>query len=95
MPQLLSPRTTTTEARAPRPRALQQEKPKQGEARAPQRRVAPARHNQRKPAHSNEDPTQSKINKIKSLKKKWYFGRGTQECQNPSPEKYLRQFSGR
>ena len=44
-PQLLSPRTTTTEARAPRARALQQEKPPQWEARAPQRRVAPARHN--------------------------------------------------
>ena len=26
-------------------------------------RVAPARHNQRKPAHTNEDPAQSKINK--------------------------------
>ena len=28
------------------------------EARAPQLRVAPARHNWRKPSHRNEDPTQ-------------------------------------
>ena len=35
-PQLLSPRATTTEARAPRARAAQQEKPPQWEARAPQ-----------------------------------------------------------
>ena len=34
--QLLSPRATTTEAHAPRAHALQQEKPPQGEARAPQ-----------------------------------------------------------
>ena len=44
-PQLLSPRATTTEAHVPRSRAPQQEKPLQREARAPQRRVAPARHN--------------------------------------------------
>ena len=44
-PQLLSPHTTTTEARAPRARAPQQEKSPQWEARAPQRRVAPARGN--------------------------------------------------
>ena len=43
--QLLSPRATTTEARAPRARAPQQEKPPQWEARAPQPRVAPARRN--------------------------------------------------
>ena len=35
-PQLLSPRATTTEAHVPRARALQQEKPPQGEAHAPQ-----------------------------------------------------------
>ena len=35
VPQLLSPRATTTEARAPRARALQQEKPPQLEACAP------------------------------------------------------------
>ena len=35
---------------------LQQEKPLQWEARTPQRRVAPARHEQRKPTHSNEGP---------------------------------------
>ena len=44
-PQLLSPRATTPEARMPRARALQQEKPPQWEARAPQRTVAPARRN--------------------------------------------------
>ena len=44
-PQLLSLRATTTEARAPRALAPQQEKPSQGEARAPQQRVAPDRHN--------------------------------------------------
>ena len=36
-------------------------KPLQWEARAPQRRVAPAHCNWRKPARGNEDPTQSKI----------------------------------
>ena len=44
-PQLLSPHAAATEARVPRARAPQQEKPPQGETRAPQRRVAPARHN--------------------------------------------------
>ena len=55
-PQLLSPRTTTTEAHAPRAHAPQQEKPLQWEACSPQWRVAPM--------HSNEDPTQTKINKF-------------------------------
>ena len=44
-PQLLSLRATTTEARVPTARALQQEKPLQWEAHAPQRRVAPAHCN--------------------------------------------------
>ena len=44
-PQLLSLRAATTEPCMPRARALQQEKPPQWEARAPQWRVAPARHN--------------------------------------------------
>ena len=44
-PQLLSPRATATEARAPRARARQQEKPPQWEAHAPQRRGAPAPRN--------------------------------------------------
>ena len=44
-PQLLSLYATTTEARVPRARAPPQEKPPQWEAHAPQRRVAPARHN--------------------------------------------------
>ena len=46
----------------PRACAPQQEKLPQWEARAPQQRVAPARRNWRKPMHSNEDPTQPKIN---------------------------------
>ena len=40
-----SPHATTTEAHEPRARALQQEKPPQWEAHAPQQRVAPARQN--------------------------------------------------
>ena len=36
---------TTTEVHVPRASAPQQEKPLQWEARAPQQRVAPARHN--------------------------------------------------
>ena len=44
-PQLLSLCAKTTEAHAPRARALQQEKPLQWEARTRQRRVAPARGN--------------------------------------------------
>ena len=66
-PELQSPRATTTEpvnqtteACAPRAHAPQQEKP-QREARALQRRVAPAHCNQRKPVHSNEDTTQTNI----------------------------------
>ena len=64
-PQLLSSRATTTEAHAPRACALQQEKPPQWEAHAKQRRVAPTHCNYRKPAHTNEDPTRPKINKLK------------------------------
>ena len=45
VPQVLSLCAATTEARVPRARALQQEKPPQQEACAPQRRVAPARCN--------------------------------------------------
>ena len=55
-----SPRATTTEAHVPRAPAPQQEKPPQWEALAPQWRVAPAHHNYRKPACSNEDPRQPK-----------------------------------
>ena len=43
--QLLSLSAATNEARAPRAHAPQQEKTLQREARAPQRRVAPARRN--------------------------------------------------
>ena len=62
-PQLLSPRASTTEARVPRAHAPQQEKPPQWETHTPQWRVDPARRNQRKPVHSNEDPTQPKTKK--------------------------------
>ena len=68
-----SPHTTTTEACMPRAGALQQEKPLQWEACALQRRVAPARHNLRKPTHSNKDPTQPKILKNKINKIIWPF----------------------
>ena len=76
--QLLSLCAVTTEARAPRARDPQQEKPPRWEVCAPQRRVAPARRKQKKPAHSNKDPTQPKIktnnnkikNKIKRKEKK-------------------------
>ena len=61
-PALWRPRATTTEARVPGACAPQQ-KPPQWEARAPQWGVAPAHCNLRKPVRSNEDPTQSKINK--------------------------------
>ena len=63
-PQLPSPRARTTEVHVPGAHAPQQDKPLQWEARAPQRRVAPALRNWRKPACSNEDPMQPKINKI-------------------------------
>ena len=56
--QLLSPCAATTKVHVPRAHGPQQEKPPQWEARAPQWRVAPARHNWRKPAHSNKHPTQ-------------------------------------
>ena len=42
--------------------APQGERPRQWEARAPWWRVAPTRHNWRKPSHRNKDPTQPKIN---------------------------------
>ena len=47
---------------------LRNEKPPQWEVCAPQGRVAPARHNSRKLAHSNEDPTQPKIKKQNKTK---------------------------
>ena len=48
-PLLQSPHAATTEAHAHMACAPQHEKPPQGEAQAPQRRVAPTRCNQRKP----------------------------------------------
>ena len=62
VPQLLSLRAATTEVRVPKACALQQEKPLQWEASAPQWGVAPTLHSWRKPACSNEDPVQAKIN---------------------------------
>ena len=53
--------TAATEACAPRACAPQQEN-HQLEAQEQQLKVAPARHNYRKPVHSNEDPAQPKIN---------------------------------
>ena len=61
-PQLLSPRAATTEA-WDRACAPQQEEPPHWEAHTLQGRVAPPHSNQRKPEHSNEDPTQSKQRK--------------------------------
>ena len=49
--------------------APQRERLRQWEARALRWRVAPARRNWRKPSHRNEDPTQTKINKLKKKKK--------------------------
>ena len=72
VPQLLSPHAATTEAHAPRACAPQQEKPPQWEARAPQWRLAPARYNWRKLAHSNKDPMQPKTNKFIKKKKDLY-----------------------
>ena len=72
----LEPASHNYWACAPRAHAPQQEKPPKWEARAPQRRVAPARHNKRKPAQSNKDQMQpnkwTKIilkNKIKTSNK--------------------------
>ena len=59
-PQLLSPCATTTEAHAPTARVPQQEKPSQWEARALQRRVAPARRNQRKAHAEQQRPNAAK-----------------------------------
>ena len=56
----LEPASHNYWSHAPRAHAPQQEKPLQWEACAPQREVAPAHCNERKPAHSNEDPTQPK-----------------------------------
>ena len=56
-PQLLSPRTATTEVWAPKARALQQEKPPKLEARTLQQSP---RLLQLKPACNNEGPIQPK-----------------------------------
>lgn len=71
-PQLLRPRTTATEARAPGARALRREEPLQWEAHVLQCRPAPAHHDERKAACNNKDPVQPKINKKISLKKEGF-----------------------
>ena len=48
-------------SRRPRACASPREKPPKREARVPQWRAVPARHNQRKPVHSNKDPVQQKV----------------------------------
>ena len=55
-----SPRATTTEAHVPRACALKQEKPPQWEARAPQRRVAPARRQLEKARIKQRRPNAAK-----------------------------------
>ena len=72
VPQLLSPCATTTEACVPRARAPQQEKPRQWESSALQRRVAPARRNQRKACAQQQRPNATK-NKINLKIKKPYI----------------------
>ena len=67
MPQLLSLRATTTEARVPRTCAPQQEKPPQRGAQVPPQKVAPNPHNHRKAVCSNEDLLQPKINFKKTV----------------------------
>ena len=63
VPQLLSPHAATTEAHAPRARAPQQEKPLQCEARTPQQRVVPTRHNWRKPVQQGRPNAAKNKNK--------------------------------
>ena len=53
----LGPWATTTEPARLEP-VLRNERPRQWGAHAPRWRVAPVRHNWRKPSHRNEDPTQ-------------------------------------
>ena len=57
-------RATATEVFVSRACAPQQEKPLQWEARVTQWWVAATHRKYRKPVHSNEDPTQPKINKL-------------------------------
>ena len=72
-PQLLSLHATTTEAPVPQllkpvlcnKRSHRSEKPSHRNE-----ELAPARRNERKPAHSNKDPMQPKINKLKNKKQK-------------------------
>ena len=55
----------------PRACALQQEKPPQWEAHAPQQRVAPARCNWRESTRRNENPTQPKKIFLIKIKKEY------------------------
>ena len=75
--QLLKPRT-------PRARAPQQEKPPQWEARAPQRRVAPARCNSRKPAQRQRPNTAKEKKKIQimAVPSAWVLERWQHESES-------------
>ena len=70
VPQLLSPRATTTETRVPRAHALQQEKPSQREARAPQRRTAPHSPQLEKGCAQQWRPNAAKNKILKKKKRK-------------------------
>ena len=65
--------------------ALQQEKPLQWEAHAPQWTVAPFHHNCRKALHSNEESVQPKINKQinKIFEKQNLYSSSTSEEKQP------------
>ena len=63
VPQLLSLRAATTEARAPTAHTPQQEKPPQWEAHAQQQRVAPTRPQLEKACTQQQRPNAAKKNK--------------------------------
>lgn len=78
-PQLLGLGAPTAEACVPIACALQQEKPPQREAHAPQRGVVPTHHDQRTPVHSNEDPAQ--LNKLKK-ENTWLTNKTKKDAQH-------------
>ena len=68
-PQLLSLRATATEARTPRARALQQRQATAMRRPRMETKSSPCSLQLEKPAGSNEDPTQPKINGKKKKKR--------------------------
>ena len=75
--------------------ALQQDRPRWWEARAPRWRVAPACRNWRKPSHRNEDPTQPLIEKKKKKNFKipvysWGTWGSERPCNVPNITQLLR-----